>query len=366
MILRCCKHPVTLAAVVSVCILLGTMQFLPSFKHHMKFVHEANATALQDRFIHRVGYKLSLNNETFCDKDIFLLILVNSDPENIEARKIIRETWGSVRVYNRANIGVVFLVGTRLVPRTGSAADLDARLKKESDTYGDIVKGDFIDAYVNMTYKTVMGLHWMNQHCPKASFVMKSDDDVMIHIHKVIHFLQEIDQSESDLANFFFCLTVTTAPFREPTSKWYVSYSDYKYTFYPTYCAGAGYIISNQAAVRVYEASTKVPYFWIDDVFIGFCAELAKIKLINNYFGYYFIVPHSLFDAPWELSVLKVIGRDREEMHQIWSHLKSIRKFHNMTFYRLLVAFLIISLCLLICFVTWVIVCSYKFLKQWT
>ena len=332
----------------------------------MQFVHGANSSALRDRFIHRAGFKLSLNNEAICAKDTFLLILVNSDPENTEAREIIRETWGSVKSYNGSNIRVVFLIGTRQVSRRGSVTDLNARLKKESETFGDVIKGDFIDAYVNMTYKTVMGLHWMNLYCPKASFVMKSDDDVMINIRKVIHFLQEISQSESDLTNFFYCLTVTSTPFRERTSKWYVSYTDYKYTFYPTYCAGAGYIISNEAAVKVYEASTKVPYFWIDDVFIGFCAELAKIRLTNNYFGYYFIVPHSIFDAPWDFSVLKVIGRNREEMHQIWTYLNSVRTFHSMAFYRILVAFLVTSLCLLICFAAWGAVFAFQTYKART
>ena len=363
LVLRYSHRPVIVAIVVSVFLVAITVKVNPSDNNHMDFVREANGSSLDDRFIHKHEYKLSLNNDTICDSDTFLLILVNSDPEHRVAREIIRETWGSVRMYNRAHIRVVFLVGNRLSPKTEPAADLAVQLKVESETYGDIVKGDFIDAYVNMTYKTVMGLKWMKQYCPKASFVMKSDDDVMINIHKVVHFLQEIDQSDSNLSNFFYCLTITSSPFRATSSKWYVSYSDYKYNMYPTYCAGAGYIISNRAAVRVFEATTKVPYYWIDDVYIGFCAELSNIKLINNYFGYYFIVPHSATDAPWDCSILKVIGRDREESLQTWAYLKSIRNFHNMTYYRILAAFLITCFCLCICLFIVLLMYVYRFCK---
>ena len=290
--------------------------------NYMAFVYEANVSSMTDKFIHKHEYQFSLNNNSICDKKIFLLFLVNTDPENRDTRDIIRETWGSVTVSRDSHIRVVFLVGERINPNTMRAQDLAAQLKYESKTYGDIAKGDFIDAYQNMTYKTVMGLHWMVIYCPKTSFVMKIDDDVMINIYKLVYFLQVIKQTEPNLSKFFYGLTYTASPRRSKSSKWYVDYSEYKYSLYPTYCAGVGYILSTKAATKIYEATAAVPYFWIDDVFMGFCAELSNIKPIEHYFGYYIIDTVRPTDTPWEYAIVKEIGRDRQKSIDAWAYLK--------------------------------------------
>ena len=130
----------------------------------MAYVHDANVTYLTDKFIHKYEYRLSPNNATICDRDIFLLILVNTDPENRQAREIFRETWRSVKIYNGTHIRVVVHTGDRTSPKTGHADELAAQLKDESNTYGDIAKGDFIDAYENMT--------WDSEGCSLDEYVL--------------------------------------------------------------------------------------------------------------------------------------------------------------------------------------------------
>ena len=93
-------------------------------------------------------------------------------------------------------------MGDRLTPKRGRADELTSQLIDESFLYGDIARGDFIDDYFNMTYKTVLGLYWMTIYCPKATFVMKVDDDVMVNIYKLVDFLQEYNTTEN-VQNFY-------------------------------------------------------------------------------------------------------------------------------------------------------------------
>ena len=338
--------------------------------NHMLYVYEADATSLMDPLVHKHQYRLSLNNASVCSSDVFLLFVVNSAREHKEEREVIRETWGSVKEYSGAQIRTVFLIGECTQLKTKSTWQLNERLKAESDIHGDIVKGNFIDKYANLTYKTVMGLYWVNTYCPKASFVMKTDDDVSINSYKLIHFLQEISQTQSQLSNFFYGSLGNQFPPRSMSSKWYISFSDYKHRLYPPYCKGPGYILSNEVASQIYSATTKVPFFWLEDVYIGFCAELANVVPTNNYFGYYFLQPMddhfgyyfglswSLADAPWEYTILKMNNAAETERRDTWAYIKSLKGSHSLRYYRYVGTFtcvIVLLACSLICMLVMVI-----------
>ena len=336
-LLRNWRRPRTITLVAYIFIIVFAVMITKTMiqsvpDNYMSYVYEANGTFLKDPFIHKHKYRLSLNNANVCDRNIFLLITVNSDPENRNSRNIIRDTWGSVKIYNGLHIRVVFFMGDRLTPKRGRADELTDQLTDESFLYGDIARGDFIDDYFNLTYKTVLGLHWMTMYCPKANFVVKVDDDVMVNIYKLVNFLQEHNKKEN-LQHFYYGSTFNEAhPIREKTSKWHISYSDYKYSKYPAYCAGLGYIFSNQAAGRIYQATSKIPFFWVDDVFIGFCAELSTIRPIHHYFGYY-MLDKRYRDVPWEYTIVKEIDRDRQELSQeAWTYINIIKYNNGLTY----------------------------------
>ena len=347
---------VTVAAyifLIALVVIIATNMTQSSTDNYMDFVHAANVTVLENKFIHKHKYQLTINNDSICDRNTFLLILVNTDPENRNSRNLIRKTWGSVKEYKGIHIRSVFLMGARTSYNAGQAAVLTANIVNESSTYGDIARGDFIDDYFNMTYKTVMGLYWMSEYCPEVPFVMKVDDDAMINIYKLVDFLQKANTTEN-LGNFYYGLTFTVPPVRSNSSKWQVIYADYKYSWYPPYCAGLGYILSNQAAMRIYHATSKVPFFWIDDVFIGFCAELSNIKPIHHYFGYYVIDKLSV-DASWEYTIVKEFNRTRPDLSRTaWAYINSIREYRGLSYVSIrYMRYILICLCacLLVCFV---------------
>ena len=49
--------------------------------------------------------------------------------------------------------------------------------------HGDLVQGNFMDTYRNLTYKTVLGHMWVSSFCSQAEFVVKTDDEIYVDIY---------------------------------------------------------------------------------------------------------------------------------------------------------------------------------------
>ena len=70
---------------------------------------------------------------------------------------------------------------------TGSTLDenIQRSLEEESQEYGDLVQGDFLDNYYNLSYKAIMGNLWVAEFCSQAEFVVKTDDDMYVDLYEV-------------------------------------------------------------------------------------------------------------------------------------------------------------------------------------
>jgi len=87
-------------------------------------------------------------------------VIVKSRPYEHFQREAIRQTYGT-HFRNR----LIFLLGRRPDhPTTETSIEL------ESETYGDILQGDFLDTYFNLGQKSYAALHWMNKFCSKERF----------------------------------------------------------------------------------------------------------------------------------------------------------------------------------------------------
>ena len=74
---------------------------------------------------------------------------------------------------------------------------MQKKIYKESEKYEDIIQGDFIDTYHNLSYKAVMGNVWVSEFCEQAEFVVKADDDQFIDLYEV-YFLTRAYLNSSD------------------------------------------------------------------------------------------------------------------------------------------------------------------------
>ena len=59
-------------------------------------------------------------------------------------------------------------------------------IKEENYLHGDLVQGNFIDSYRNLTHKGVMGLRSVTENCEQAQFIVKIDDDMCVNTFLVI------------------------------------------------------------------------------------------------------------------------------------------------------------------------------------
>jgi len=88
-----------------------------------------------------------------CTNDTYMLVLCGSNPEHGEVRDVIRQTWGNPKIPNFP-FRLIFLFGQPVSPV------VQQHLEEESAKYGDILQGDFIDSYHNITPRDLMGLKW--------------------------------------------------------------------------------------------------------------------------------------------------------------------------------------------------------------
>ncbi|KAK8772277.1 hypothetical protein V5799_008656 [Amblyomma americanum] len=206
--------------------------------------------------------------------DLFLAVFVHSAPAHFGRRRAIRETWGNASALAAATahaMALVFLVGR-------AAPGLEGALRAESAAHGDLVMGNFVDSYHNLTYKHVMGLKWVASRCAQARYVLKTDDDVFMDLFQVTaHLLAETGPRAPP--GLLMCGLIRR-PYvkRSQRSKWRVSFREYRPHRYPPYCSGWAILMSPDVVRDLYRASAGVPYFWVDDVLVtGILAQRLGI-----------------------------------------------------------------------------------------
>ena len=218
-------------------------------------------------------------------ENVYLLIYIHSAPAHYKQRVFIRETWGNRDNVENVVIDVIFLVGWP------NDDNVQASILLESDMYGDILQEDFVDSYRNLTYKGIMGLRWMAEHCsPKrVRYVMKTDDDIFVNIFNVLSHLSRVDVEEPTLNRTVMCLLWTRMKVvRNSNSKWYIPKRDFAPDFFPQYCSGSAFIYTSDLVLPLYNASLFTPFFWVDDYYVsGMLAGQvgAQYRKLNNIYS---------------------------------------------------------------------------------
>ena len=203
----------------------------------------------------------------------YLLMLVHSKSNHFQERQLIRETWGSLQMYRNKTIKTVFLLGA-----TKNKTE-QRDILRESESKNDILQGDFIDDYRNMTYKNLMGLAWVSQYCPKTTFVFKVDDDIFVNIFKTIDYM--IFSEKKGTSDNLNCRRMAGSEVhRNKEDRWYVSKEEFEYDFYPPFCIGMGYFTKLKTIQKLHlVAQTFDELLWVDDVFVtGIVAMKADVK----------------------------------------------------------------------------------------
>uniref|UniRef100_A0A1B6CHV2 Hexosyltransferase n=1 Tax=Clastoptera arizonana TaxID=38151 RepID=A0A1B6CHV2_9HEMI len=216
------------------------------------------------------------NNCSFKDSEIKLIQIVTSYAGNVEARSALR------RAYPTNDLKKLGIYRIFLLSVLKSSDITQNALINENERFNDIIQGDFIESYKNLTYKHLMGLNWVVNYCKNINYIIKMDDDIIVDLYKLLRLIQETKNFQ--MLGYIFN---NMRPIRIKANKWYVSTKEYDKNTYPSFLSGWLYVVNVKTAQTLIELSLKTPFFWIDDVYVtGILTDKANIKFedMSKYF----------------------------------------------------------------------------------
>jgi len=235
--------------------------------HIHKNLHPKNLTV-----INITDFQFLINNDICNVTNISLVTIIHSAMEHEDTRNIIRETWGNPKIKDSVT-RLVFILGK------GSNEDLQKNITKESKKHGDIIQGDFIDVYHNISYKGVMANLWVSEFCEQAEFLVKTDDDQFVDLYEVYTLTRGYLNSSYYISNRFLMCPVWRTPPVIRDGKYAASYEDITDDLFPDFCTGWLWITNPGTAGQFVQVAPVIKHFWIDDVWItGYIAKHLKIE----------------------------------------------------------------------------------------
>ncbi|NXE92011.1 B3GN5 glucosaminyltransferase, partial [Menura novaehollandiae] len=222
----------------------------------------------------KANLSYTVSSAAICsDREVFLLIVVCSSPENRTRRNVIRQTWGNVTDSRGYSVLTLFAVG--------KAASISTQLEinEEAQKYRDIIEGSFIDSPKTQTQKMLMSVEWTVTFCPHARYILQTAQDVFVGVPSLAGHLLSLTQLE-DI--YLGRVVHQGVPDRDPESPVFVPIHQYPEEFYPDYCHGSAFLMSQDVARKVYVAAREVPLSVPPDTFVGICAKKAGITPMHS------------------------------------------------------------------------------------
>ena len=291
--------------------------------------------------------EIILHNPDLCRTatDLEWIIYIHSGANNAKRRQSLRTTWASGQLFKRPITKVAFMIGVSSNPRSFES------LIQEFKEHSDLVVGNFIDTYNNLTLKSIMALKWISTYCTNAKQAIKADDDVFVNIIEVMTLIRKQSQQKRLITCPIF--QKNTMPIlRDPKScmKWCAVPSEFPGDkTYPRYCSGTAYTLSVDIIGDLYQAALQTRYFFIDDVFTTGLLPLKlpyKVNYIDFKFDwdgdktkidyasdaaaiYYAVMLRENYQYYFQRSFVKLTAEQRQQLPKSFSKICSIKKCRN-------------------------------------
>uniref|UniRef100_A0A914N3P1 Hexosyltransferase n=1 Tax=Meloidogyne incognita TaxID=6306 RepID=A0A914N3P1_MELIC len=229
-----------------------------------------------------------------CPASTKLLILIMTRRDSFSNRDGIRKTWLKDAVPGTVTKFIIADSPSKIeITDNKDAALKIEELKKEKQLLKveQMQNKDFIflhgieDNYANLHFKWLAALQWQQTFCPQTKWIMKTDDDTIVHLPRLNNWIDKkfTKEIEKNKAMYFGWIISGVGPIRDPKHKWYVSENVYKGNSYPPYMQGASYVASSQAITATMPYINKVIGFNMDDVlFTGILADLANVTRADH------------------------------------------------------------------------------------
>ncbi|XP_070684204.1 beta-1,3-galactosyltransferase 2-like [Pempheris klunzingeri] len=259
------------------------------------------------------NYKFIMDDKLACKSATFVVVMVPVAPSNVAAREAIRKTWGSEKLVLGQLVETFFMLG---LPGGADAGQQQEKLKQENLQHHDLIQSDFQDSYHNLTIKTMMMLEWLTAHCSKASYAIKIDSDVLLHVQNLVKLLLDPGTAKQ---NYMTGLVWWHSPvLRNPFNKFYMPRDVIAEPEYPPYPLGMSYVMSSDLPAKLLGVSPLIKPIHIEDAYLGMCLKRVGISPTDPPEENMFIVDprHPLSDC----SLSKVIAVTTTSIPQMTSY----------------------------------------------
>ena len=216
-----------------------------------------------------------------CDASTLMVILVHSGTTNVAQRAAIRETWGAAAQTGRwpneprngscSGLRLAFVLGQ---PGGGGAAAVNDAVRQEQVRHDDIIQGDFVDHYQNMTLKSLLDLKVVDERCPGVRYLLKTDDDMVVNLPYLLLLLANKNLQRSIMGPVNVGASVHRA------GKWRLTKDEFPFKSYPPYESGSAYVITGDLIHELFVTAEYVPYIFVDDVYVT--GILGRIVGVNH------------------------------------------------------------------------------------
>ncbi|XP_017264652.1 beta-1,3-galactosyltransferase 1 isoform X2 [Kryptolebias marmoratus] len=220
------------------------------------------------------NYKFIMDDTQTCKTTTpFLILMVPVSPSNLQARDLIRRTWGMEKMVLDKLVETIFVLG---LPGGNDAEQLQEKLRQESKQHQDLIQSNFQDSYHNLTIKTMVMLEWLTKYCSEASFVMKIDSDVLLNVKNLVNLLLHPNTPKQ---KYMTGLVWWHSPvLRNPFDKFYMPTSVIAEPEYPPYPLGMAYVMSLDLPPKILNASVHIKPIFIEDAYLGLCLKRLSIS----------------------------------------------------------------------------------------
>ena len=212
----------------------------------------------------RNGMNEYLIQNIYCPDDLFLLILVMSLIENRGLRMAIRTSWGRNGSL-KPRWKTVFLLSRSVF------------LAREALLFGDIIQENSFDNEGNKLSKMQSGLSWAVRSC-RFQFLLKCDDNAFVNTKSLLNFLMHPSTPKTK----FYTGHVNRGSRVARQGRYAVSKEDFPGKYFPSYCLGGGYILSQDLVLAMVVIFPAVKYFDVEDAYIGCLAARPRVTPVDN------------------------------------------------------------------------------------
>ncbi|XP_041466006.1 uncharacterized protein LOC121416580 [Lytechinus variegatus] len=278
----------------------------------------AGKSANNAKYFETVLRTVKQSSDVTCtDPDVFMLVLIASHPARKTSRDAIRQTWANKGFLSSLSrkVKVLFLIGQPYPPDPALRLSLD----EEHGQNGDLLEGNFLDTFKNLTLKHMFGLTWTAKHCNNAKYFLKGDDDVFANLRNILHLLQEMNSHGKGLQELYLGDGGREYRNKNQDKKYHVASEEYSGRVFPQYCVGGGYVLSVDLIDRLLKESLRTPLVSSrDDVFVGILLRRLDVPLIYNDGFHYKMGPTDTCSLRNKEFMVMHVHDDVEKLVKIW------------------------------------------------